>query len=264
MEQRAAYRRNRRMRKTRYRPPRFAYRVRSAGWLPPSLRQKKDSIVRVVTDLQRILPITRAVVEQGMFDTTALSAGRHLAGAEYQVPRYSGQDFREKVLWRDGYRCQRCGTQGQLQAHHILPKAQGGTDTPANGVTLCQVCHTALHAGLWLLDKVPQTFRYPAHLQQGKRYLVEQLEQVGLGVESCLGFQTRAWRQQIGLDKSHVHDAIAMVARTYTPHPQARMAFSFYSLHLITFVHICIYLRRLTWTIYRSPKRLCNRPLRRA
>ena len=136
MQQRATYRRSRRSRKLRHRKARFNRR-NAQGWLPPTIRQQKDSIVRVVRDLQRILPISKAVVEQGMFDTASLAAGQQLVGRAYQIADYEGRNFREKVLWRDGYECQHCGSSDRLQAHHIHHKAHGGTNTPHNGITLC-------------------------------------------------------------------------------------------------------------------------------
>jgi len=73
MERRKNYRRTRRSRKTRHRKCRFN-RKRKKGWLPPTIRQKKDSIVRVICDLKKALNITLDVVEQGMFDVSSLAA----------------------------------------------------------------------------------------------------------------------------------------------------------------------------------------------
>ena len=54
-----------------------------------------------------------------------------------------------RVLWRDNYTCQRCGTHPegsgpgwqQLEAHHIIPRNEGGTDDDENLITLCVSCH---------------------------------------------------------------------------------------------------------------------------
>jgi 5-methylcytosine-specific restriction endonuclease McrA len=216
MQQRATYRRSRRSRKLRHRKARFNRR-KVQGWLPPTIQQKKDSIVRVVRDLQRILPIRKAVVEQGMFDTASLAAGQQLVGKAYQIAGYEGRNFREKVLWRDGYQCQRCGSSDHLQAHHIQHKAHGGTNTPHNGITLCEPCHKELHEGLWVLNITPKQFQYPAHLQSGKWYLHDTLVDLGLHVAVCFGWMTREWRKALTLDKSHIHDAIAMVCQEQLP-----------------------------------------------
>jgi len=211
MERRKNYRRSRRSRKTRHRKCRFN-RKRKKGWLPPTIVQKKESIERVVVDLKKVLNITSAVVEQGMFDVSSLAAGRRKSGKRYQIPDYEGRNFREKVLWRDRYKCQRprCKSTSNLQAHHIIFRSHGGSNAPSNGITLCKTCHEELHDGQWVLKKKPKMFKYPAHLQQGKWYLWDELQELGLFMSRCLGFETRFWRKQIGLEKSHLNDAISM------------------------------------------------------
>ena len=60
--------------------------------------------------------------------------------------------FRADVLRAAGYRCERCGYNGDLFAHHIKPRARGGTHRRDNGAALCFRCHEAVHthaAGDW-------------------------------------------------------------------------------------------------------------------
>jgi len=45
--------------------------------------------------------------------------------------------FRGMVYRRAGYRCERCGRDSHIEAHHILPVARGGEDNLANGACLC-------------------------------------------------------------------------------------------------------------------------------
>lgn len=58
---------------------------------------------------------------------------------------------RREVYKRDGYTCQNCGAQGgpygntELNAHHIVPKSKGGTQSKNNLVTICKPCHNAVH-----------------------------------------------------------------------------------------------------------------------
>lgn len=46
---------------------------------------------------------------------------------------------------RDDYTCQKCGYRNErttrLEAHHIVPQSQGGTDDLDNLLTLCSRCH---------------------------------------------------------------------------------------------------------------------------
>lgn len=214
--QRSQYRRTRRSRNIRYREARFNNRG-VAGWIAPSIKQKKDSILRVVKDLAIKVNLTKAVVEQGQFDISSLVKGRQLEGVEYQQSDYEGKNFRAKVLWRDKYICQKCGSKDNLNAHHITPRSKGGTDTVGNGITLCENCHTALHEGLWQLNIKPKLFKYPSHLQIGKWYLYNSLKSMGLSVSKCFGWMTSEWRQAIGLTKSHINDAVSMICRNYIP-----------------------------------------------
>ena len=51
------------------------------------------------------------------------------------------RDVRAEVLERDGYRCQQCGSQDNLDVHHRQARHQGGDASPENLVTLCERCH---------------------------------------------------------------------------------------------------------------------------
>ena len=210
MTQRAQYRRARRSRKLRHRPARFLNRGKK-GFLPPSIRYRKDVILRVLADLGKRLNITQAVVEQGQFDTSSMAIGYKLTGKEYQQSEYEGRTFRQKVLWRDRYECQRCGGTELLQAHHIIMRSQGGSNAVSNGLTLCKSCHAALHAGDWIIKKRPKQFKYPVHLQQGKWYLFNKLKELYSDVRVCFGWMTSRARIELGLPKDHHADAAAMV-----------------------------------------------------
>lgn len=58
---------------------------------------------------------------------------------------------RRRVYERDGYECQNCGRSGgssggaELHAHHIVPKAKGGSHNISNLITICEQCHKAVH-----------------------------------------------------------------------------------------------------------------------
>ena len=215
MLQRKQYRRTRRSRILRYREARFDNRKQVMP--PPSIRTRKESVLRVLQDLGKKLNITKAVVEQGQFDISSLSAGRKLNGVEYQTSDFEGNNFRAKVLWRDKYSCQKCGSKDNLHVHHIRPKSNGGTNIVNNGISLCEDCHKALHDEMWQINKKPAQFKYPTYLQVGKWYLYNGLKDIGLQVSRCFGWMTYKWRNAIGLLKSHINDAVSMVCKTYKP-----------------------------------------------
>jgi 5-methylcytosine-specific restriction endonuclease McrA len=54
--------------------------------------------------------------------------------------------LRERILRRDGWRCQNCGSLRSLEVHHVQRRSQQGDDTEQNLITLCRSCHTDQHA----------------------------------------------------------------------------------------------------------------------
>lgn len=59
--------------------------------------------------------------------------------------------YRDIVLKRDGYICRECGAacrREDADVHHLIPRSLGGSDDPANLVTLCDGCHAAFHPNL--------------------------------------------------------------------------------------------------------------------
>ncbi len=54
----------------------------------------------------------------------------------------------KKVLERDNWRCQKCGSLLNLQVHHKIKRSPQGHDALENLVTLCAYCHMAEHGQL--------------------------------------------------------------------------------------------------------------------
>src|ERR1051325_8878164 len=68
-----------------------------------------------------------------------------------QVRALQWRAVRDIVLARDARICRACGgtcSQGEADAHHLIPRAAGGVDDPANLITLCDGCHAAHHPNL--------------------------------------------------------------------------------------------------------------------
>ena len=69
----------------------------------------------------------------------------------------------KRVLERDGWRCQRCGSLKDLQVHHQTKRSQQGDDALRNLVTLCAHCHMAEHGQLcyqgseWVSSRIPSS-----------------------------------------------------------------------------------------------------------
>ncbi|AEG14355.1 HNH endonuclease [Desulfofundulus kuznetsovii DSM 6115] len=189
---RREYRRNRRYRLVRHRECRNHNRKQLAPF--PSIRQKKEAVCRVLTDLAKIAPISGVDVE--------------LVAAGVKNPALPGEGAREKVLNRDGA-CVLCGSEEKLQRHHLVPRSKGGSDTPMNQVVLCEKCHRKIHAGEVSLDREGWTFAWVAHAVLGKAYLLALLSRFGK-VRMCEGWRTKEWREGLGLAKSHANDAACL------------------------------------------------------
>ena len=55
------------------------------------------------------------------------------------------RELHEKVLRRDGWRCQCCGSMRNLQVHHRQSRSLLGNDTEENLIALCDQCHKRTH-----------------------------------------------------------------------------------------------------------------------
>ena len=55
----------------------------------------------------------------------------------------------KRVLERDDWRCQKCGSLENLQVHHRIKRSQQGSDALGNLVTLCARCHMEEHGQLY-------------------------------------------------------------------------------------------------------------------
>jgi 5-methylcytosine-specific restriction endonuclease McrA len=66
-----------------------------------------------------------------------------------QVPVRLGdgayEELRERVLRRDGWRCQSCGSMTNLEVHHQQFRSHSGSDHEGNLITLCSGCHSGVH-----------------------------------------------------------------------------------------------------------------------
>ena len=212
---RAMYRRDRRNRKTRYRKPRFLNRKRKEGWLPPSIEGKLNANFFWVDKFCSLVPNPILHIEVGKFDIAKM-INPNIKGVEYQQGQCAGYyDVRYFVFYRDNYTCQVCGkSKGKvLHTHHIRYKSLGGTDRADNLITVCTECHTGKNhkkSGIlyvWAQEgkKVKQykeaTFMNILRARTYKRYPSAVI---------TYGSITTPKRKELGLEKTHYNDAIAI------------------------------------------------------
>ena len=125
-------------------------------------------------------------------------------------------------MHRDGYKCQsgqKVKHSPRLHVHHKVFRSRGGTNEPANLLTLCSDCHDALHRG---------EFRLKTKRSKTKHATISASSRVpsnGCGSRSTetFGYETKWKREQcLGWPKSHAADAVAIcceAGEVVTPNP---------------------------------------------
>ncbi|MBA3534704.1 MAG: HNH endonuclease [Ardenticatenales bacterium] len=220
LNERAMYRGGRRSR-TRYRKPRFDNRRRAEGWLAPSIQHKLDSHLRLMDRLCAVLPITHIVIEVASFDIQRLK-DPDIAGEGYQQGEQTGfWNLREYILHRDAHTCQnpQCPNRTKekvLQVHHLGYWCGDDSDRPANLITLCTRCHTPENhqpgGFLWGWQPHLNSFRPETFMSMVRWRLVE-----AVGAEATYGYLTKSRRIELGLSKSHAHDAFVIAGGSAQP-----------------------------------------------
>ena len=205
---------NRRTRrnKLRYREPRFNNRVHSKnkGWLAPSVENKINTHLKVVSNVHEILPITKITVETASFDIQKIN-NPEISGSEYQQGEQLGfWNVREYVLWRDNHTCQYCKGKSKdkvLNVHHIESRKTGG-NAPNNLITLCETCHEKHHKGeIQVKIKRGISFKDVAFMGIMRWAFYERLKEICPNVSMTYGYITKNTRIENSLPKEHYVDA---------------------------------------------------------
>ncbi|TMB81997.1 MAG: HNH endonuclease, partial [Chloroflexi bacterium] len=222
MKERAASRRHRRHRKTRYRKARWLNRKNSTrtGRFSPTMTSKIDAHLREIRLVQWVLPITSIVLETGTFDPHALKNPEVLQNKWlYQKGiNYGYANTKAYVLTRDGYTCQHCKGKSKdqrLEVHHLVFRSEHGSDGEANLLTLCKTCHDGLHAGTVTLKQRGKRKGNLLHATQMNSIRNQLLQRVQ--AEETWGFVTKEHRLLAGLPKAHIFDAAMIATRGTKP-----------------------------------------------
>ena len=214
LDTRRQYRRSRRNRKTRYRQARFNNRKKPDGWLPPSIQARINHTFKWIDKFLNLLPSPKLIIEVGKFDVQKMQ-NPSIEGTEYQEGNtYGYYDVRYYVFARDNYTCQVCkGKNKILQTHHIIYKSKGGSDRADNLITVCTDCHTHENhqkGGIfykWMLEgkKLPNYRETPFMNIIRKRIFLKYPN-----AKIVYGSYTTVKRKELGLDKTHYNDALAI------------------------------------------------------
>ena len=220
LDSRRAIRRNRRNRKTRYRPARFLNRQRPEGWLPPSLQHRVDTTLTWVNKLIRYCPVTKIVQELVRFNLQK-QENPEISGVEYQRGELQGYEVREYLLEKWNRQCAYCGAKDiPLQVEHIQPKSKGGTNRISNLCLACEPCNTSKGTQdikdflsgkpdvlKWVLSQAKSPLKNAAAVNSTRWALLNALKRTGLPVATGSGGQTKFNRTRLNLPKTHWLDA---------------------------------------------------------
>lgn len=214
LDTRRIYRRSRRNRKTRYRKSRFNNRKRQENWLPPSIQSRLDNTFRWMDTFLSLVPNPTLSIEVGKFDAQKMM-NPGIEGEEYQQGQTQGyHDVRYFVFARDNYTCQVCKKKSKiLQTHHIVYRSHGGTDRANNLISVCTDCHTHENhqkgaiLWKWMVEgkKLP-TYKEGTFMNIYRKRVFTKYPQASI----TYGSITTPKRKELGLEKTHANDAIAI------------------------------------------------------
>ena len=213
-------RRNRRNRKTRYRPARFLNRTRPEGWLAPSIKSRADNVINFIKKYKKLLHITKVMIENVSFDVAQMTTSTNLVGTAYQQgPLYQNQ-LRSFIFNRSNGKCVYCGAKA-TEIDHTIARANGGTDSTYNLVASCRVCNqrksnkTLKEFGK-IMNKdyshlVPKKLpKDAAIVQSARNYMVKEITKLVADTTLHDAWLTKYNRDQLGLPKEHYYDALSV------------------------------------------------------
>ena len=221
MKQRSKYRKNRRNRKTRYRPARWLNRKNSIkkGRFSPTMISKFHCHIKEIEFIKSILPVNTVVLEAGQFDTHLMKnpslANENIRHWGYQKgTNYGFENTKAYVLDRDKHTCQHCKGKrkdSKLEVHHIVYKCNGGSDEAENLITLCSSCHKAVHKNKIKLEttgKLKGNLKFATQMNSIRLQLLKHYPDA---IET-FGMVTKANRFMLGLGKEHHIDACVIAS----------------------------------------------------
>ena len=193
----------------------FANRKRPAGWLTPTARQCVQTHVNIVKQICKILPVTDWTLEYNKFAFMLLEDGS-VRGMNFQNGRMKGfASINDYVRSLQEGHCVLCGSVIE-HYHHIVPRHEGGSNTPENIVGLCNECHSEVHQNKAILDNVGLKKKYAGTsiVNIAMPYIYEEL--LDMFSEKyfhiCDGYATSNKRAGNNIGKEHSADAACIAA----------------------------------------------------
>ncbi len=116
-----------------------------AGDLRRHKSRKSRSGIQIVVRRCPVCEEVAVVTSHGEKLLTAAQAEAVVCEANGPLRSTIAPSMRAAVLARDRHRCTRCGATRFLEIHHVVPRAEGGSNRADNLTTLCSRCHRFHH-----------------------------------------------------------------------------------------------------------------------
>ena len=91
---------------------------------------------------------------------------------KYDTGRRLPGTCRDRVKKRDHGRCRWCGTDQEIQIHHVRYRSEGGPDTPKNLISICANCHAMAHSNKRKYQPILLTWLW-LYYEMNKEYTVQ-------------------------------------------------------------------------------------------
>ena len=220
LDQRRGVRSSRRQRNTRYRLARFLNRTKPEGWIAPSVKSRADNVINFIKKYKKFLNINKVMVENVSFDTAQMSSNTKLWGNNYQQGNLYQQKLRSFIFSRSNGKCVYCGAKAE-EIDHIIPRANGGTNSTYNLVASCRSCNQVKsNKTLKEFGKIMnrdyshlEPKRLPkdaAIVQSARNYMVKEITKLVSNTTTHDAWMTKYNRDQLGLPKQHYYDALSV------------------------------------------------------
>ena len=220
IDSRRAVRNSRRQRKTRYRPARFLNRTRPEGWLAPSVKSRADNVINFIKKYKKLININKVMIESVSFDVSQMTSDDCLIGAGYQQGPLYQNELRNFIFSRSNNKCVYCGAKA-TEIDHVVPRANGGTDSRYNLVASCRACNqTKSNLSLKDFGKLvgkdfsklePKKLPKDASIVQSARnYMVKEITKLVSDTTLHDSWLTKYNRDELGLPKEHYYDALSV------------------------------------------------------
>ena len=188
---------------------------RPDGWLPPSIQSRIDNTFFWIDKYYNLLPKCNLSIEVGKFDMAKM-INPEIEGTDYQQGEAFGfYNTRYFVFARDNYTCQVCKKSKDkiLRTHHVIYKSKGGSDRVDNLATVCTDCHIPENHKPgkvfyeWMIKKKKmKTYKEPPFMNVMRLRIFKKYPNANI----TYGSVTTPKRKELGLDKTHYNDAIAI------------------------------------------------------